>query len=551
MSVAPSAARPPAPDADIVIVGAGFAGLYMALKCLQLGLRTMVLEAGSGVGGTWYWNRYPGARCDVESMQYSYSFSSALQDEWRWSERYAAQPEILRYAQHVAERFDLLRHITFDTRVDALTVDEPAATWQIRTACGRDIRARFVVLATGALSAPKRPTYPGLEHFSGRILYTSEWPHEAVDLAGERVAVVGTGSSGIQVIPRVAEVAGHLTVFQRTPNYSIPARNRVMTEAEERSWKGRYGALREAARATPNAILMDRNPARALSQSPAERERTYETYWSLGGLEFMAAFADLRESRAANDTAAEFVREKIRRIVRDPRTAAMLTPTAYPIGSKRVCVDAGYFETFNRANVALVDLVATPIERAVPEGLVTAEGLHPVDSIIFATGFDAFTGAPLRMEISGRAGVRLADAWAGGARTYLGLMVANFPNLFMITGPGSPSVLGNVIMAIEQHVEFVAALLSKVRDEAIATVDATAEAQDLWAAHCDDVASRTMFPGTASWWMGANIDGKPRAVLPYAGGFEAYGQILADVAGNAYRGLTFAAVPASVGPAAG
>lgn len=534
-------------DVDIVIVGAGFAGLYMLHAALQLGFTARVFEAGDGVGGTWYWNRYPGARCDVESMQYSYSFSSALQDEWRWSERYASQPEILRYAQHVAERFALYPHISFGTRVVALSFVEATGLWRVRTDRGTETSATYVVMATGALSSPQKPELPGLARYAGRVFYTAEWPHEAASFAGERVAVIGTGSSGIQAIPQIAEAADHLTVFQRTPNYSIPAHNRAMSEAEERRWKSAYGALRAEARASPNGILMKRNPAAALSVSEEERTRVYETYWSLGSLEFMAAFADLRENRSANETAAEFVRAKIRHVVRDPQTAAMLTPTDYPIGSKRVCVDTGYYQTFNRGNVELVDITATPIETVMPEGILTARGFHRLDTIVFATGFDAFTGALLKVDIRGRGGASLAEAWADGAKTYLGLMVAKFPNLLILTGPGSPSVFGNVIVAIEQHVEFVAALLERLRAGGYATVEASEAAQRSWRAHCNDVASRTLYPQAASWWTGANIDGKPRTLLPYAGGFDTYGRILSDVADKGYDGMILSRARARTG----
>lgn len=529
---------------DVVIVGAGFAGLYMLCKARTLGLRARVFEAGSGVGGTWYWNRYPGARCDVESVQYSYSFDEALQAEWRWTERYAAQPEILRYAEHVAQRFGLYRDITLSTRVLALTFNQEASLWHVRCDTGEEAKAIYVVLATGALSAPQRPALEGLDDFKGRVLCTATWPRERVSFKGARVAVIGTGSSGIQVIPEIAREARHLTVFQRTPNYAIPARNRPMNAAEDIRWKRDYARLRAEARKTPNAILMRRNPSTALSVSRQEREAVYETYWGYGGLEFMAAFSDLRQSREASETASEFVRRKIRQTVRDPDVAARLTPVSYPIGTKRVCVDSGYFETFNCDNVELVDLTQTPIERVTPDGIVTARSNYDADAIVFATGFDAFTGAVLRIDIKGRGAASIAAEWKGGAQSYLGIMIAKFPNLFLITGPGSPSVFGNVIAAIEQHVEFIADLLAFLRAHDVREVEASEAAQAGWQSHCAEVASRTLFSAAPSWWMGANVEGKPRTLLPYAGGFDTYGRILGEVASNGYDGLVFAA-PAS------
>ncbi len=429
---------------DAVIVGAGFAGLYMLHRLRGLGLSAHVFEAGGGVGGTWFWNRYPGARCDVESMQYSYSFSDDLQQEWTWTERYAAQPEILRYAEHVADRLDLRRDISLNTRVTSAAFDDVAAMWRIRTEHGDAISARFCIMPVGCLSTAKLPEIPGLDAFTGERHHTGAWPHEGVDFTGKRVGIIGTGSSAIQSIPVIAEQAAHLFVFQRTPNFSVPARNGPLEEAYEREWKADYQARREKARTVRNGILNPLNDQPALEASEAEREGEFSARWETGGLGFMASFNDLSLSHDANATAAEFVRRMIRATVHDPRVAEALLPRDHPIGTKRLCVDTGYYETFNRPNVTLVDLRAAPLEAITASGIRTRDAQYDVDSIVFATGFDAMTGSLTRVAIQGKGGVSLADKWAAGPATYLGLMTAGFPNLFMITGPGQP-------LRAEQH----------------------------------------------------------------------------------------------------
>ncbi|MDR3535550.1 MAG: NAD(P)-binding domain-containing protein [Acetobacteraceae bacterium] len=441
---------------DVVIVGAGFGGMYMLHRLRGLGLSAIVFDVATDVGGTWYWNRYPGARCDVESMQYSYSFSPELQQEWQWSEVFAAQPEILRYARHVADRLDLRRDIRFETKVLQASFDEAAQRWTVRTDRGDMVSAGHCVMATGCLSTARVPDFPGIDSFTGKTYHTGYWPHEPVDFTGLRVAVIGTGSSAIQAIPVIARQAAHVTVFQRTPNYSIPSRNRPMTPAYEASWKSVYPARRAEARQTRNGVLANPNDVSALAVTEDARRRVYEQRWASGGTTFMAAFNDLIFDKASNDTAASFVREKIRAIVRDSRTADLLTPTDYPIGTKRICVDTDYFETFNRPNVTLVDVRSAPIETITPNGVRTGAQEYAVDAIVFATGFDAMTGTLTRIDIRGRGGRTLTDKWAEGPKTYLGLMTAGFPNLFMITGPGSPSVLSNMIVSIEQHVDWTA-----------------------------------------------------------------------------------------------
>jgi cyclohexanone monooxygenase len=523
---------------DAVVVGAGFAGLYMLHRLRGLGLSARVFEAGEGIGGTWYWNRYPGARCDVESLDYSYSFSDELQQEWQWTERYAAQPEILTYINHVADRFDLRRDIQLSTRVTSAVFDETTGRWDIRTDRGDEVSARFCIMATGCLSTTQEAKFPGLETFQGRWYHTGRWPHEGVDFTGQRVGIIGTGSSAIQSIPIIARQATQLVVFQRTPNYSVPAHNAPLDRELERRVKESYADFRRQARESRVGFVMERNDASALAVSKEEREGAYEKHWSRGGLGFSATFADLLTSSEANDTAAEFFRAKIRAIVRDPKVADILCPRDYPLGTKRLCVDTDYYATFNRDNVTLVDLRTSPIEAITPRGLRTAAQEYTFDSLVFAIGFDAMTGALLAIDIRGRAGQALRDKWAAGPRTYLGLTVAGFPNLFMITGPGSPSVLSNMIVSIEQHVDWIADCLTYLRARGLTTIDATVAAEDAWVAHVNEVGHQTLYPRANSWYMGANVPGKPRVFLPYIGGVGTYRQICDDVAAKGYEGFT-------------
>ncbi|TCH99522.1 NAD(P)/FAD-dependent oxidoreductase [Roseococcus sp. SYP-B2431] len=526
-----------AEEFEVVVVGAGFAGLYMLHRLRGLGLSAVVLEAGEDVGGTWYWNRYPGARCDVESMQYSYSFSEELQQEWRWSERFASQPEILRYANHVADRFDLRRDIRFSTRVVSAAFDDAAARWTVRTEGGAVISARHCVMATGCLSNTRMPDFPGLGSFHGKSYHTGQWPHEGVDFTGLRVGVIGTGSSAIQAIPVIARQARHVTVFQRTPNFSIPSRNRAMDEEYEHSWKGDYPARRAKARQMRTGIDYPVNPTPALEVGEAERRREYESRWERGGTAFMAAFGDLILDEKANETAADFVRGQIRATVSDPAVAELLCPHNHPIGTKRICVDTDYYETFNRENVTLVDVRSAPIEAVTPEGLRTAEAGYKLDALVFATGFDAMTGTLLAMDIRGRDGLTLGEKWEAGPVTYLGLMTAGFPNLFLVTGPGSPSVLSNMIVSIEQHVDWIAGALAHAQARGIETMEATAEAEAQWVEHGNEVAQRTLYPRANSWYMGVNVPGKPQVFMPYIGGVGAYREICDAVAAKGYEGF--------------
>ena len=535
---------------DALIIGAGFCGLY-ALYSLRerLGLKVRLLEAAEGVGGTWWWNRYPGARCDSESHYYNFSFDKALEQEWEWGERYAAQPEVLRYLNHVADRFDLRRDITFGARVTTAEYDGAANLWRATTQAGERISARFLVTAVGSISAANVPSIPGLETFEGAWYHTALWPHEGVDFAGKRVGLVGTGSTGVQATPVIAERAVHLTVFQRTANYSVPARNGPIDPDFQRQIKADYEAVRRQARATANGHPFEIPQRSALEVTPEEREAIYEAAWAHGGLRFRATFNDLLTSKAANDTAAEFLRAKIAAVVKDPATAEALTPRDHPYAGKRPPIDTGYFEAFNRDNVSLVDLKKTPIEAITPTGIRTTAGEYPLDIIVFATGFDALTGALLKIDIRGEDGIALREVWADGPRTYLGLQVAGFPNLFTLTGPQSPSVLCNLPVPIEQHVEWITDCIARMRAHGLDRIEPTPEAVERWGEAVQASAEATLFPQAASsWYFGANVAGKPRAFLPYAGGMARYRAICDEVAAKGYEGFVISRAGVGVSP---
>ena len=526
---------------DAIVVGAGFGGLYALYRLRKDGYRVKVLEAAADVGGTWYFNRYPGARCDIESMSYSYSFSDELQQEWEWSERYAAQPEILKYINHVADRFDLRPHIQFDTRVMRVIYDDSEGRWLIETEAGEVFAARFCVLAAGCLSVPQKPDVKGLDSFEGNWYHTGFWPDENVDFTGQRVGVIGTGSSGIQAIPIIAEQARHLTVFQRTPNYSIPAWNRPLEPELVAEWKGRYAEIRERARTGQAGVGFEPRVCAAMEISREEQLHELERRWQHGGLVMWETFTDVLSDERANAVAADFVREKIRAVVEDPKVADLLCPKGYPYGAKRICVDTNYYRTFNRDNVTLVDIASDPIEEVTPTGLRTGEEEFELDALVFATGFDAMTGPILKIDIRGRGGVSLRDKWSDGPHTYLGLMVAGFPNMFIVAGPGSPSVLSNMVVSIEQHVDWLADCLAHLKAQGLDSVEPTQEAEDEWTNHCNQRASETLFPRANSWYMGANIPGKPRVFMPYLGGVGPYREICDDVAAKDYDGFAMSA----------
>lgn len=541
---------------DVVIIGAGFAGLHMLHRLRGMGLSARVFEAAADVGGVWYWNRYPGARCDVESLQYSYSFSHELEQEWVWTEKYAGQAEILRYIQHVADRFDLRRDIQFNTRIQAATFDEAADRWELRTDAGEQaatfdeetgrwglrtdngerISARFCVMATGALSIPRLPDIANIEKFAGKVYHTGAWPHEGVDFSGRRVGVIGTGSSGIQVIPAIARQAESLVVFQRTANFSIPAWNEPLKPEVEQAWKNRYHEYRSRAREV--GTLYEFSDKAASQVSEEERVREYERRWNKGGVNFVHAFNDLMLDKNSNDTIAEFVRAKIRAIVKDPEVAESLCPKDHPLGSKRICVDTGYYGVYNRDNVKLVDLKKTPIQKVTPTGVRTSDARYELDALVCATGYDALTGAVLNIDIRGRGGQALSKKWADGPRTYLGLMTCGFPNMFIVTGAGSPSVLVNMVVAIEQHVEWICDCLEYLRSHGLATIEATKAAEDRWVEHVNEAANRTLFPLANSWFLGANIPGKPRVFMPYVAKIGVYRRECQDIADKGYEGFS-------------
>ena len=524
-------------ELDVVIVGAGFAGLYMLYRCRELGLSTLALEAGGGVGGTWYWNRYPGARCDVESLQYSYQFSDDLAQEWVWTERYAGQPEILRYLEHVADRFELRPQIQCDTRVKEAAFDDGSGRWTVRTEQQDEFDAQFLIMATGCLSAANVPDIEGASTFRGQSYHTGLWPQQGVDFTGLRVGVIGTGSSGVQSIPVLAEQAQDLVVFQRTAAYSVPAHNGPIDPAEQNEVKAHYRAFRAANSQILTAIgeRRPRNDLAALAVTAEERHTEYDARWKDGGLPFLGAFSDLLIDPNANETAAGFVREQIRSIVRDPGTAERLCPDQV-IGCKRMCVDTNYYDTFNLPHVHLVDLRESPITAITETGIQTAGGHYELNAIVYATGFDAMTGALTRIDVRGRDGISLRDAWAAGPHTYLGLGVAGFPNLFTITGPGSPSVLTNMIVSIEQHVEWIARCIADLRDRGYRHIEPASDAQAAWVEFVNQIADFTLFPTCNSWYLGANVPGKTRVFMPYVG-FPSYAAKCEEVAARDYEGF--------------
>jgi cation diffusion facilitator CzcD-associated flavoprotein CzcO len=527
---------------DAVVVGAGFAGMYM-LHSLRdrLGLSVRGFEAGGGVGGTWYFNRYPGARCDSDSYIYCYTFDDELLQQWEWSERYPEQPEILRYLEHVADRLDLRKDIAFETRVTAAVFDEARRVWEIRTDQGEIVTATYFIPAVGCLSSSNEPKFKGADTFAGRIYHTGRWPHGGVDFTAKRVGVIGTGASGVQAIPVIAQQAKHLTVFQRTPNYCVPARNGKVEPAVVKARKENYARIKETIRNSYFGFEHEFIGKSVLAASPEERERVFEGMWDQGGFAFwLANYQDMFFSREANDICAAFLRRKIRETVKDPAVAEKLIPTSYPYGTKRQPLDTNYFETFNKPNVALVDVSETPIEVVTPNGVRTSAGDHALDIIVFATGFDALTGPLKKIAIRGRGGRELAETWRDGPRSYLGLAVAGFPNMFTVTGPGSPSVLSNMPVSIEQHVEWITRCIAETRRGGIALIEATADAEARWTAHVAEIAATSLMPTANSWYMGANIPGKPRVFMPYLGGVGPYRRRCDEIAAKGYEGFALA-----------
>lgn len=529
---------------DAIVVGAGFAGLRALWSLRKLGFKTRVIEASDQIGGVWNFNRYPGARCDVESFDYSYRFSPELEQDWRWSERYATQPEILRYINHVADRFDLRQHIDLSTRMDQARYDEDAGEWVVTSDVGKCYRATYLILAVGQLSRPKDTTYPGQETFAGKVIYSANWPREGVDLTGKRIAIIGTGSSGVQMTPVVAREAAQLTVFQRTANYSIPAANAPVSDEEDAAVKANYRQRRENARRSPSGLGFIPNGASALEVSEEERELEYEKAWNRLGFGFALTYKDILLDLASNKTASDFIRKKIASKVKDPQLREKLTPEGFPFGTRRPSVDDGFYEAFNRDNVALVDLKETPIEEFTPTGIRTSAADLPFDIVIYATGFDAFTGSLLAPNISGRNGLTLAKKWEAGPVTHLGIGVNAFPNMFIIGGPGSPSLLSNVLLSTEEQLDWLTSFLEKARKDNVQEIEADAQAEQDWVEHVNERAAETLYLMTPSYYIGAEMPGKPRVFMPYSGGVRYYRRILENVAKEGYSGFTLRKEPA-------
>jgi cation diffusion facilitator CzcD-associated flavoprotein CzcO len=541
VNTSPDSHKPPA--LDVVVVGAGFAGLYALHKLRSMRLSVRVFEAAPEVGGTWYYNRYPGARCDVESIDYCYSFSDKLQQEWTWTEKYATQGEILRYLTWVADSLELRSGITFDTRVTAAELDEDTFRWTVTTDRGEVISARFVVMATGPLSAALTPDFPGLDTFAGEIYHTAHWPHEPVDFTGKRVAVIGTGSSGVQSVPVIAEQADELYVFQRTPNYSVPAGNRPLTDDDVAEYKANYEERRRLSWRSGGGSPHIAHPKLTMEASPRERRKAFEKRWELGGVLFSKTFTDQMTDMAANDEARKFYEEKVRGVIDDPDVADLLIPDDHPIGTKRICTDTNYFQTFNQPHVKLVSVRRTPIESVDATGITTTEAHYDLDAIVLATGFDAMTGALAKINIAGRGGHTLSDDWAAGPRTYLGLAVDGLPNLFLVSGPGAPAVLANMVLHAEAHVNWIADAISYLDNHGYLAIEATADAVDNWGAELNQRAAATLFPQANSWYMGANVPGKPRVFMLFLGGFGAYLDICYEVANAGYKGFSLFKAP--------
>lgn len=523
---------------DAIIVGAGIAGMFQLYRLRELGLSVRVYEAGGGVGGTWYWNRYPGARFDSESYSYGYSFSEQLLQEWEWSEHFSAQPETLRYLEHVADKFDLRRDIQFNARVTSARYDEAANYWEIQTEDGTRARARLLITAIGVLSAPQIPNIDGLDSYQGKWLHTGLWPHEPVDMAGKRVGVIGTGATAVQLITVIAKEVSHLTVFQRTPNYCAPLHNKPIDAETQRRIKASYPEIFRKCRESYAGFLHDFDKRSALELSPEERLAVYEQLWAQPGFsKWLGNFHDIMTNKEANDTMSEFVRNKIRERVKNPAVAEKLVPKDHPFGTKRVPMESGYYEVFNQDNVVLVDLHKTPIQRITPKGIKTSATEYEFDMIIFATGFDAVTGAFSRMDIRGTAGQALKDKWADGPRTYLGVQSVGFPNMFMLVGPHNGATFCNIPRCIEQNVEWVTGCIRYMREHNYQRIAATPKAEDEWTEHANETAAHTLLPMADSWFMGANTPGKKRNFLLYAGGFPNYRAKCDEVAAKGYEGF--------------
>ena len=532
---------------DAVVIGAGFAGLRALYRLRSMGKNVAVLEASEGVGGVWFHNGYPGARCDVESYDYSYSFSPELEQEWRWSERYATQPEILRYINHVADRFDLRKDIRFNTFMEEARYDEKAARWTIRSKDGRVWSAQYFVMCVGQLSSPKAPNYPGQSEFKGEIIHSAVWPKHKVEFAGKRVAIIGTGSSGMQMTPIIAKEAKHLTVFQRTANFSIPASNAPVSDEEDRLVKATYRERREQAWNSPTGLGFKPNKQSALDVSQEERDKVYEAAWNRLGYGFALSYFDILLSKPANDTAAEFIRKKIASVINDPLVREKLVPKGHAFAARRPSVDSGYFQAFNRDNVELADVRESPIVEFTSDGIRTTAKAHAFDMIIFATGFDAFTGSLLKPNIVGRAGRTLREKWSAGPITQLGVSVSEFPNMLIVVGPGSPSLLSNVMVSTEEQIDWLAELIRHMDSHQIVEFEAESDAEISWVAHVNERAKETLYMTADSYYNGAEVAGKPKVFMPYSGGVRGYRRILQKCAQEGYSGFALRQQPAALG----
>lgn len=524
---------------DAVVIGAGFSGVYMVHKLKELGLAVQGFDSAQGVGGTWYWNRYPGARCDCISLEYAFTFSQEIIDEWDWSERYPAQPEILRYINFAADKLDVKKDFAFSTRVESAVFNEDSERWIVETDGGDIVSAKYLVSAAGCLNVSATPDFPGLASFTGETYHTSKWPHEGVDFTGKRVGIIGTGSSGVQAIPKIAEQAEHLTVFQRTPAFSLDCGNRPLTDEERKAFKENIEDFKIKSKASGTGQFTDTLDRSALDDTDEERQAVYEERWGRHrAIDLIAVYSDLFTNRKANDTISEFFRGKIRAAVNDPELAELLSPRDYPLGAKRMTLDTGYFQTFNRDNVSLVPIKENPIVGLTPRGIRTSREEYPLDAVVFATGFDAITGPLLNIAITGRDGQTLQDKWRDGPVTYLGIAVEGFPNMFMLTGPGSPNVLTNVVCAIEQHVEWTADCISRLEAQDARTIEATDIASKEWTATNNEMAEHTLYAEGNSWYTGANIPGKPKVIMSYVGGLNVYREVCDNVASQDYAGFT-------------
>ena len=521
---------------DVVIIGAGFSGMYATHRLRNQ--KIVCLEAGDGVGGTWYWNRYPGARVDIESVEYSYGFDEELQQQWRWPEYFSAQPDLERYANHVADRFNLRDHIRFSNPVKSMQFNQTENLWHVHTAKGDHFTCRYVIAATGSLTAPNLPPWPGRDKFKGKIYHTARWPAEGVDFTGKRVGFIGTGSTGIQAMPIIAEQAEQLVVFQRTPAYCMPSGNRPLDEAHEQDWKANYPERRKQMLGTYGASLTETPELSAHDCSPEQRQQILEKAWnSKSAFQMILAFTDVMTDADANEMVCEFVREKIRSIVKDPSVAELLCPTTYPIGGKRLCVGNGYFEMFNRDNVKLVDVKNAPIVEFTESGLRTQAEEYGLDIIITATGFDAVTGAMDRIDIEGCDNRKLKDKWADGPTTYLGAMVSGFPNMFMIHGPSTPAAQAQMITTGEWQVDWTANIIETMEREGLSYIDVTEEAEDEWAQEVEMVSEQSLHKLADSWYNGKNIEGKKGGLMIYVGGFPRFSELCDAAVAEGYKGF--------------